>query len=91
MKTLVLGEVVMTRGVFYWAAKNKQGIPLITCLTRHHEGDWGDVCAEDKAANDYSVEHGERVLSSYMLLDTKIWIITEWDRSYTTILFPDEY
>ena len=91
MKTLVLGDVVITRGVSEWIRKNFLSFECVACLNRHREGDWGDVCAEDKAANDRAVEHGERVLSSYLLLDTKIWIITEWDRSFTTVLFPDEY
>ena len=50
------------------------------------------LCAEDRRANDCAVAEGERILSAYRLLDgTKLWVITEWDRSATTILRPDEY
>ena len=64
-------------------------------LTRHINGDWGDLCADDAALNDEAAEQGGRILSSYNLPINrhagKIWIITEWDRSATTILLPDEY
>jgi hypothetical protein len=61
-------------------------------LRRHWRGDWGDVDAEDKAENDYSLMHDLRLLSAYTLADgTRIWIITEADRSVTTILLPSEY
>ena len=63
------------------------------CLMRHHQGDWGELCEEDKQENDYAVEHEGRLLSAYEIGEdkTKIWIITEWDRSVTTILLPEEY
>ena len=61
-------------------------------LRRHMAGDWGDVCEEDQKENDFSVEHGYRILSAYELDDEhSIWIITEADRSITTILLPSEY
>jgi hypothetical protein len=61
-------------------------------LTRHLSGDWGDLGDEDKAENEYSLRHGQRLLSAYHLSDgTKIWIITEWDRSVTTVLLPEDY
>ena len=61
-------------------------------LHRHLSGDWGDLCEDDKALNDEAVRVGdERVLSAYEKDGEKIWIITESDRSTTTILFPDEY
>jgi hypothetical protein len=54
--------------------------------------DWGEVDAHDKAENEYSLQHGFRLLSTYRLADgTKIWVITEADRSSTTILLPEEY
>lgn len=55
--------------------------------------DWGDTCEEDKQSDDYAVTHDERILAEYRD-DSKgwrIWIITEWDRSSTTILLPEEY
>jgi len=61
-------------------------------LMRHVSGDWGTVCEEDRAANEFSLENGLRLFSVYHLVDgTKIWIITEADRSVTTILLPSEY
>lgn len=57
----------------------------------HESGNWGDVCAEDAEANDRAILRGERILSSYKVLGIEIWIITEWDRSYTTILQPVDY
>ncbi len=61
-------------------------------LARHITGDWGDLDAEDKAENDFSVREGFRILSAYHLPDgTKVWLITEADRSVTTILLPEEY
>ena len=59
---------------------------------RHRAGDWGEVDAADAAANDRAVSEGERVLSAYTLKDgTRLWVITEADRSSTCILLPDEY
>jgi hypothetical protein len=61
-------------------------------LQRHIKGDWGNVCDEDKQENELSLKEGYRLLSAYVTKDLpKIWIITEADRSATTILFPDEY
>jgi hypothetical protein len=61
-------------------------------LSRHIGGDWGDVDDEDKAANDFDLAHGGRLLSAYTLsTGVKVWIITEADRSATTILLPEEY
>lgn len=59
---------------------------------RHLKGDWGDLCAEDKAENELSLKEGLRLFSAYEKEGMpKIWIITEADRSATTILFPEEY
>ena len=60
-------------------------------LARHALGDWGEVPPEDARENERSLKHGWRVLSSYAVGEGKVWIITEADRSYTTILLPDEY
>ena len=65
---------------------------LIHLVNRHIRGDWGDTCEEDREQNDISVVEGKRILAVYKYNDdTTIWIITEWDRSVTTILFPHEY
>ena len=61
-------------------------------LSRHLHGDWGDLCPEDKAENELSLKHGFRLLSSYPVTETDtLWIITEADRSVTTLLLPAEY
>lgn len=63
-------------------------------LLRHLRGDWGNLCPEDCVMNDNAVHSGERILSSYSYPENSeldIWIITEYDRSATTILFPSEY
>lgn len=85
-----LGQVVMTKGI----SDLLNGLPvqlLMPCLIRHQAGDWGDVCLEDKVANDEATHLGFRILSQYNFADEKIWIITEADRSVTTILLPSEY
>lgn len=61
-------------------------------LSRHVTGDWGEIPEEDEKENQLSVEKGFRILSSYVLATgEKVWVITEADRSATTILRPDEY
>lgn len=63
-------------------------------IGRYLRCDWGDTCKEDKLENDYALTHGERILAEYRDEahdDWRIWIITEWDRSATTVLFPEEY
>jgi len=82
------GQLVYTRGV---AALELPIEQLLGLLARHLAGDWGDVCAEDVQANDTAVERGFRILSSYKVGQVTIWIITEWDRSVTTFLLPEEY
>ena len=61
-------------------------------LQRHVMGDWGELDEEDKKANDQALQTGERLLSTYRTANgTKFWIITEADRSVTTVLLPDDY
>lgn len=87
-----LGKLVATRGVAYEMQQDSNFEKFVRkSFSRHASGDWGDICEEDKASNDYALEHGERIFSAYENENTKIWIITEYDRSVTTILFPDEY
>lgn len=65
---------------------------MLTCLARHSRCDWGDLCDSDKESNDLAVEFGDRIISSYILDNgRKMWIITEADRSNTTILLPSDY
>jgi hypothetical protein len=61
-------------------------------LYRHQHGDWSEMCEEDRQENEFSVDKRLRIFSAYHLRDgTKLWIITEADRSVTTLLLPSEY
>ena len=85
-----LGQVVGTPGALE-ALAQAQEEPL-ELLARHVTGDWGELDDEDMAQNDFSVKNNLRILSSYTLQSgAKIWLITEADRSATTILLPSEY
>ena len=65
---------------------------ILLGIQRHQAGDWGDVCGEDRLTNDQALVHGTRLLSAYRAANgTKFWIITEADRSATTVLLPDDY
>jgi hypothetical protein len=64
---------------------------LAGIVSRHIDCDWGEVCDEDWDANDLAVETDERLLSAYTVNDERLWVITEADRSVTTILRPEEY
>jgi len=92
-KSFPLGKLMMTRGVADLIAENKEFALLVfTSLRRHARGDWGDLDEEDKTENEYSLDRHLRLLSAYEKPPLpKIWIITEADRSVTTILFPEEY
>jgi hypothetical protein len=84
-----LGRIIMTPGA--QATLETNNVPAIRLLLRHASGDWGDL-EEDKKANDFDLKAGGRLLSSYHLPDeTKVWVITEWNRTATTILCPEEY
>jgi hypothetical protein len=64
----------------------------IEFIQRHQTGDWGELCEEDKRENEFSVRNGFRILSAYRTQNkVKIWIITEADRSVTTLLLPQGY
>ncbi len=60
-------------------------------LSRHQQGDWGDACQEDAKENELAIKEGFRIMSVYTVLRQKFWVITEADRSVTTILLPDDY
>ena len=96
--TFNTGQIIATRGVYDLACENPDFAEFIQkSLNRHVKGDWGDVDDEDKQTNDQALKQGTRLLSAYN--DDRfptngvatIWIITEADRSASTILFPDEY
>jgi len=83
-----LGRVVATRG----AVGQVSAVDLVTALRRHACGDWGEVDADDRRANDVAAHGGRRVLSAYSTGGgVRFWIITEADRSVTTALLPGEY
>ncbi len=86
-----LGRIMATPGAL--ETLRFVGMSASTLLARHAGGDWGNLDAEDRQANDRALMDGSRIFSSYRLGDTgeRIWIITEADRSYTTVLRPDEY
>jgi len=85
-----LGQTVMTRGVAALVGEGKVNPTFL--LVRHQSGDWGDLDEEDKHMNDLSLKEEGRIFSAYQLPNgIKIWVITEWDRSATTLLLPDEY
>ncbi len=91
MKSLfTLGHVVATPGAL--AALEKAGQQPGDFLARHVSGDWGEVPPEDIEENEYSLQHGFRLLSAYHTsAGEKLWVITEADRSSTCILLPEEY
>jgi len=90
MNKFPLGQIVATPGAL--DAFKAAGEEPVTYLARHAAGDWGEVCEEDAKENEFSVENGFRILSAYRLKDgTKIWVISEADRSSTCILLPSEY
>lgn len=85
-----LGRVVATPGAMsLFEAFNTSPLEY---LVRHVIGDWGELDAEDRQANDAALVHGTRIVSSYRLQgEHRIWLITEADRSATTFLLPEEY
>lgn len=85
-----IGKPVITLAA--QAALDGAGISAVLLLARHVNGDWGHLPVEDLAANELAVLIGKRLLSSYAMPGGgKVWIVTEADRSATTILLPDEY
>jgi len=84
------GEIVATPGAL--AALLASGQSPFEFLERHTRGIWGDLVDEDKHANEHALQYGGRLFSAYNLQDgTRIWVITEWNRSVTTVLLPSEY
>jgi hypothetical protein len=87
------GQIVSTRGVFEKMQEDPHFAQFVNeSLRRHMIGDWGDLDKQDKQENELSLKEGYRLLAAYKAEGLpKIWIITEADRSATTVLFPDEY
>lgn len=89
-KLFSLGQTVATPGALS-ALEEANQMPQ-ELLFRHVTGDWGDLCEEDKRENELGLTQGLRIFSSYLLsTQVKIWVITEWDRSVTTLLLPEDY
>jgi hypothetical protein len=85
-----LGRIVATPGAL--DVLMHAGQTPAEFLSRHQRGDWGECCEEDARENDLSVKQGFRILSVYLTGKVKkLWIITEADRSATTMLLPSEY
>lgn len=86
----LLGQTVSTPAAL--EALNDSGQSPSLFLNRHSSGDWGEVCEDDKQANEDALLHGDRIMSAYRTAKgVKIWVITEADRSSTCILLPEEY
>lgn len=91
-KRFPLGSLYATPGVMALDQNGgDDGPPLMLLIQRHQSGDWGELCEEDRKANEDALSSGARILSAYTLNGTKVWIITEADRASTTILLPEEY
>jgi hypothetical protein len=84
-----LGRILATPQVL--ALAEAHAVDLLPLLLRHRSGDWGDVCADDAHANHDALISGARILSAYDTAAGRLWIITEADRSATTVLLPSEY
>jgi hypothetical protein len=85
-----LGQLVATPGAL--AALEKSGQSPMEFVSRHVTGDWGEIPEEDHKENQFSLENGFRLLSSYRTsANDVVWVITESSRSHTTLLLPDEY
>lgn len=85
-----LGQVVATLAAI--ELLEELGFAPSDLLNRHIAGDWGDVCDEDKLANEDAIREGARILSAYTLQgEEEVWVITEADRASTCILLPSEY
>lgn len=93
LRKFKLGQVVVTKTINDIIADNERFAKDVTvALQRYRNCDWGEMDEEDLKSNNIAVETGEdRVFAAYQTSKGKIWVITEWERSYTTVLFPDEY
>ncbi|MFO0979123.1 MAG: hypothetical protein U0996_22120 [Planctomycetaceae bacterium] len=87
-RLFALGQIVITRH----AQNVLTNRDLNEALIRHLEGDWGQVCESDRQLNDSAIRNGGRIMSEYCSSSgVRFWIITEYDRSVTTILLPCDY
>ena len=93
MAEFSMGRIVLTSAVYEWTVVKGDFAQFVqSSLRRHARGDWGNLSPEDKQQNEVAVKDGTRLLSAYQHWSLpKIWIITEADRSVTTVLFPEDY
>jgi hypothetical protein len=89
MALLKLGQVVATPAAL--AHCENHNVDVMALIGKHADGDWGDLDADDVNANVHAIQHDLRVLSAYKVGDAKMYVITEWDRSVTTLLLASEY
>jgi hypothetical protein len=82
-----LGQIVITAN----ASGRLDAVAVIDGIRRHARGDWGDLPPEDAETNKFGLKHGERLFSAYGKGEKRFWIITECDRSVTTVLMPEDY
>ena len=82
-----LGQIVITAN----AQAQLDQVDVQQGLSRHAGGDWGDIPPEDIELNEFGLKHGERLFSAYSQGENRFWIITERDRSVTTVLMPGDY
>ncbi len=83
-----LGRIVMSHN----AMNSLNEHDIFTAIQRHQSGDWGDVDQDDRAANDRALIEGTRLLSLYQTSSgVTFWLLTEADRSFTTVLLPEDY
>jgi len=82
-----LGQIVITMN----AKARLDPASVQQGLSRHAAGDWGELCPEDIQSNEDALQHTGRLFSAYGKGDRRFWIITEYDRSVTTILLPEDY
>ena len=96
MTNFQLGQIVTTRGVDTFVNKDPDTAisrtgQLMSIISRYMQGDWGDCHPEDAESNNVAVAEGHRIMGAYKIDEKVVWVITEWDRSVTAFLFPDEY
>ena len=93
MREFLTGCFVVTRGIAERIADDSDFAEFVLeSLLRHADADWGDLSEEDKQENEFGLKNNFRLFSAYERDGvSKIWIITEADRSVTTVLFPEEY
>lgn len=92
MQRFNLGRFVKTIGIDNAIKEDENYFKeLIKCVEKYIQCDWGDLCDEDKQSNEDALKYGERILGAYNTSKGKVYLITEWDRSVTTLLFANEY